>query len=169
VVRYVEGNRDFRVASAYVGSVLDDATLDGVSEEIGGRRLWAIHGDLANPADRFYRRWRSLSRSSAFWFAFNLLPAGRRMRAAEYLERKLRKSNARFKDNFPETEVREYGASFLTRGFDTVVLGHFHVERDLTVSSAGSEGRIVVLPEWRESRRHLRVDQDGNVDFVNSI
>jgi UDP-2,3-diacylglucosamine hydrolase len=168
VVRYVEGNRDYRIASAYVGSALDEASLDGVAEEMGGRRLWAIHGDLANPGDRHYRRWRRLSRSPLSWHLFSLVPRGRRMRVADYLERKLRKSNPEFKRRFPEREVRAYGASFLAQGYDTVVLGHFHVERDLRVDSNGNPGRILVLPEWRESRRHLRVDPDGNVAFVDS-
>ena len=169
VVRYVEGNRDYRIASTYVGSALDEATLDGVSEVFGGRRLWAIHGDLANPSDRYYRRWRALSRSSFFWNLFNLVPRGRRMRAAEYLERKLRKSKSAYKRNFPEREVRAYGSAFLERGYDTVVLGHFHVEKDLTCESAQTTGRILVLPEWRESRRHLQVDPAGNTQFVDSL
>ena len=169
VVRYVEGNRDYRIAPAYVGSALDDATLDGVSEEFGGRRLWAIHGDLANPADRNYRRWRRVSRSSLFWVLFNLLPRKRRMRVADAIERKMRRSNRDFKRVFPEQEVRAYAAGFLEQGYDTVVLGHFHVEKDLTAVAPGPQGRILVLPEWRESRRHLRVGPQGCVEFVNSV
>lgn len=169
VVRYVEGNRDYRIASAYVGSALDDAGLDGVSEEFGGRRFRAIHGDLANPSDRYYRCWRKLSRSSLCWTLFRLLPRGRRMQFAEYLERRLRKSNPEYKRSFPEREVRDYGAGFLREGFDTVVLGHFHVEKELTCETDGMPGRILVLPEWRESRRHLRVDRSGNTEFVDSL
>ena len=167
-VRYVEGNRDYRIARLHEGTALDEATLAGVSEEFGGRRIRAIHGDLANPSDRRYRRWRWFSRTPLFWAAFQLLPSRRRMRLAESLERRLRSTNTEYKRSFPEREVREYGARFLAEGFDTVVLGHFHVEKELEVGPDGPRGRILVLPEWRESRRHLRVTPGGEVSFVDS-
>ena len=53
-------------------------------------------------------------------------------------------------------------------GHDAVVLGHFHTERDLSVEAAGRTGRVLVLPEWRESRRHLRATSEGEIGFVDS-
>jgi UDP-2,3-diacylglucosamine hydrolase len=161
VVRYLEGNRDYRVGGAYVGSALDDAPADGLVERFGGRSIFAIHGDLANPADRQYRTWRRFSRSAAVWGAFRALPAGTRQRLVDRLEAGMRASNARFKAAFPEEVVRRYAARFLARGHDAVVLGHFHVERAI-------DGRVFVLPEWKESRRHLRVSPQGNMAFVPS-
>ena len=73
----------------------------------------------------------------------------------------MRRSNARFKAAFPEAVVRRYAEGFLRQGHDAVVLGHFHVERAL-------DGRIFVLPEWKESRRHLRVSPDGEIGFADS-
>lgn len=161
VVRYLEGNRDYRVAQAYVGSALDDAPAEGLVERFGGRSIFAIHGDLANPADRQYRTWRRFSRSAPVWGAFRALPAGTRMRLVDRLETSMRASNARFKAAFPEEVVRRYGKGFLARGHDAVVLGHFHIERAL-------DGHVFVLPEWKESRRHLRVSADGSIAFVPS-
>jgi UDP-2,3-diacylglucosamine hydrolase len=161
VVRYLEGNRDYRVARAYVGTALDDAPADGLVERVGGRSIFAIHGDLANPDDRQYRTWRRFSRSAAVWRAFRALPPATRLGLVDRLESGMRASNARFKATFPEEVVRRYAQGFLARGHDAVVLGHFHVERAL-------EGRIFVLPEWKESRRHLRVGADGSMGFVPS-
>jgi UDP-2,3-diacylglucosamine pyrophosphatase LpxH len=161
VVRYLEGNRDYRIAGAYVGTALDDAPVSGLVERIGGRSIFAIHGDLANPADRQYRAWRRLSRSLPLWSAFQALPASVRLRAADRIETSMRSSNARFKAAFPEEVVRRYAETFLRQGHDAVVLGHFHVERAL-------EGKIFVLPEWKESRRHLRVAPHGEIEFVDS-
>jgi UDP-2,3-diacylglucosamine hydrolase len=161
VVRYLEGNRDYRVGGAYVGSALDDAPAGGLVERFGGRSIFAIHGDLANAADRQYRTWRRFSRSAAVWGAFRALPAGTRQRLVDRLEASMRASNARFKAAFPEEVVRRYAGSFLRHGHDAVVLGHFHVERSL-------DGRIFVLPEWKESRRHLRVSASGHIAFVSS-
>jgi UDP-2,3-diacylglucosamine hydrolase len=168
VVRYVEGNRDFHIAREYLGVALDQASLDGVSERFAGHEIRAIHGDLANAADRRYRLWRRVSRSWPFWAGFNLLTRRRRVLVAESMERRLRASNLDFKREFPEREVRAYGSRFLEAGYDTVVLGHFHVERDLEQRAGGRPGRIFVLPDWKSSRRHLRVGSDGSIGFVDS-
>jgi UDP-2,3-diacylglucosamine hydrolase len=163
-VRYLEGNRDYRVGSCYSGRALDDASDEAVVECHGGRRLVAIHGDLANPRDRHYRVWRRLSRMPLAWHAFHLLPRRRRLRLAESLERRLRTSNPDFKRSFPETVVRAYAARLLGPRDDALVLGHFHVERDLETP----HGRVLVLPDWKSTRRHLRVAPDGEIGFVDS-
>ncbi len=168
VVRYLEGNRDFHIGRCYAGSAFDDATDQGILEEFGGRRVVAIHGDLANRRDRRYRRWRRVSRSGPAWLLFNLLPRRRRLRLACGLERRLRRSNAEYKGAFPEAEVRAYAATLLGSRDDALVLGHFHVERDLAPAPTGARGRVLVLPEWKASRRHLRIDPAGDMAFVDS-
>ncbi len=165
VIRYLEGNRDFHVAKTFAGDAFDDATDAGVVERCGGHRIFAIHGDLANPADLRYRAWRRVAHADATWALFRALPAGARVRAAESIERRMRASNRAFKRSFPEVAVRSYAARFFARGHDAVVLGHFHVERDL----AAKDGRILVLPEWKGSRRHLRFGRDGSIRFEPSV
>lgn len=167
-VRYLEGNRDYRVARAHVGRALDEAGDAGFSEEVGGHRLFAVHGDLANVDDRQYRRWRRFSRSGAVWALFHLLPRGLRRRLADALELRMRGSNLEFKRAFPEDAVRRYSAPWFAAGHDIVVLGHFHIEKDLKVNEPTPGGRILVLPEWRGSRRHLEARADGRVEFVDS-
>jgi len=168
VVRYLEGNRDYHVGAAYAGDAFDDASDDGIVERFAGRKLFAVHGDLANPGDRQYRRWRKLSRSAVVWRLFNLLPRRRRQRWAEALEERMRGTNLGFKQIFPEATIRAYAAPYLEADYDAVVLGHFHVEQELPVGEGDTYRRIFVLPEWQESRRHLRVGPDGDVRFVDS-
>jgi UDP-2,3-diacylglucosamine hydrolase len=168
VVRYVEGNRDYRIGPCYAGRAIDDASDRSVVESFAGRRIVAIHGDLANPADRQYRTWRRLSRSRVAWWLFNLLPHGPRLRLAESLERRLRSSNPDYKGAFPEQTVRAYAATVLGPRDDALVLGHFHVEKDLVPKQDEPGGRVLVLPEWKSSRRHLRVRPTGEIEFVDS-
>lgn len=161
-LRYIEGNRDYAIRARYTGTAFDDVAEGGIEESAGGRRIFAIHGDLVNESDRQYRRWRKLSRSRPFWWTFRSLPARVRHRLSQSLESSMRSSNQGFKRAFPEESVRRYAAGLLARGYDAVVLGHFHVEKEL-------DGRIFVLPEWRESRRHLRVDAStGRIAFESS-
>jgi UDP-2,3-diacylglucosamine hydrolase len=167
-VRYLEGNRDYRIGACYAGRAVDDATDRGIVECFAERRFVAIHGDLANPADRQYRAWRRISRSDAAWALFNLLPRSQRLRLAHAMERRLRSSNLEFKGAFPDESVRAYAAELLGPRDDALVLGHFHVEKDLAPAAGGPPGRVLVLPEWRSSRRHLRVTPTGEIGFVDS-
>jgi len=168
-VDYVEGNRDYRIGACYRGDALDQASLDGLTAERGGTRVFAAHGDLANASDLRYRSWRRFSRSALVWGAFNLLPAARRVRLAEQLERRLRRTNLEYKREFPLAAVRSYAADYLAAGYNAVVLGHFHIEKDIAAEPPSAEGRILVLPEWKGSRRHLELRADGRVEFVDSV
>jgi UDP-2,3-diacylglucosamine hydrolase len=167
-VGYLEGNRDYHVAAGYVGHALDESSLQGIVEDYGGHRIYAVHGDLVNVADRQYRAWRRLSRTGFLWRLFNLLPRRSRLRLAEGLEARMRGTNLQFKQEFPEATVRGYARELFRSGHDILVLGHFHVERDLSTSPPDPPGRIFVLPEWKGSRRHLEVRPDGAVGFVDS-
>jgi len=168
VVRYVEGNRDYRVAGAYLDTALDASSDDALCERRAARHLRAIHGDLTNPADRQYRLWRRVSRSTPFWALFRCLPARRRLRLAESIERRMRRSNVAFKGAFPEIEVRQYAQQLLRPGESDLVLGHFHIEKELELDG-DARRRVWVLPDWKSSRRHLRVTADGAIGFVDSI
>ncbi len=167
-VLYLEGNRDYRVGLRYVGTALDEATDQGIEERVGGHRLFAIHGDMVNPRDHQYRRWRRVSRSKLVWGLFNLMPSRLRLRLSDHLVHRFSRTNMEFRMEFPAAEVDAYAAEFFRQGYDTVVLGHFHVEKDLQLTSPDPPGRILVLPEWKGSRRHLVARRDGEIVFVDS-
>ena len=163
-VHYIEGNRDYGIGRAFQGDLFDTAGDEGLEQRVAGRLLWAIHGDLANRADRRYRAWRWLSRSGPFWHCFNVLPATLRLRVAGKLETWMRSTNLAFKGAFPRAMIGDYASKFAARGYDAIVLGHFHVEKHWQLEGGTS---VYVLPEWKGSRRHLVADGDG-VRFVDS-
>jgi UDP-2,3-diacylglucosamine hydrolase len=163
-VHYLEGNRDYRIAREHFGGAFDAVGDEGLREDWGGRRLWAAHGDLVNRNDLQYRAWRRVSRSTPAWWIYSAIPRSRRFAMAESVERKMRATNVDMKREFPEALVRAYAARHLDTADSVVVLGHFHVERELRAGPAGT-GRVFVLPEWKGSRRHLRVTASGEIRF----
>ncbi|HEX4823369.1 MAG TPA: metallophosphoesterase [Candidatus Polarisedimenticolaceae bacterium] len=166
-VHYLEGNRDYRVGRAHRGSAFDAVDATGLREDWAGLKIWAAHGDLVNARDLQYRSWRRISRSAPVWWLFSSIPRPRRFALAESLERRMRGTNLEMKRDFPESIVRDYAARRVAEGDDLVVLGHFHIERALTIDGA-KPGRVFVLPEWKGSRRHLRVDASGRAAFEDS-
>jgi len=166
-IHYLEGNRDYRIPRAHRGSAFDAVDDVGLREDWGGLRIWAAHGDLVNRKDVQYRAWRRASRSAAAWWLFSAIPTARRFAIAESVERKMRATNVEMRREFPETLVRDYASRHLDAAGGAVVLGHFHLEKELCCGPSG-EGRIFVLPEWKGSRRHLRVTAAGTMGFEDS-
>jgi len=162
-LRYIEGNHDFRIGYSHAAELFDGVGPETLTESFGGLSILVAHGDLANSSDLRYRRWRGFARSWLIWRIFNVLPRKGRIRLAEATERRMRSTNLEHKREFPREEVLAYAASFLAAGHDLVVLGHFHEEHDLHLDN----GRVIVLPEWKGSRRHLEVSAGGEISFVD--
>jgi UDP-2,3-diacylglucosamine hydrolase len=167
VLRYIEGNHDFRIASSPAAECFDEVCDETLSQSFGGLRILVAHGDLANSEDRRYRRWRRFARSALIWGLFNLLPKRCRIGLAEAAERRMRSTNLDHKREFPTDQVLAYAASFLEAGHDAVIMGHFHEEREFLIGGDQGPGRVVVLPEWKGSRRHLEVNAAGELKFVD--
>jgi UDP-2,3-diacylglucosamine hydrolase len=166
-IHYLEGNRDYRIARSHQGGAFDAVSGTGLQENWGSRKIWAAHGDLVNRNDAQYRLWRRVSRSAAAWWLYSAVPRARRFTIAESIERRMRTTNREMKLEFPEAVVRAYAGRYLAQPGAAVVLGHFHVERELRAGPSDS-GRIFVLPEWKGSRRHLRVTTDGEMWFESA-
>ena len=167
-VAYLEGNRDYGIAPLHLGSTLDTCSDLGLVERHGGKSFFAVHGDLVNEDDRLYRAWRAISRSRAAWTLFHALPSRTRLRIVDALKDRLARTNLAYRKGFPEDAVRRFAAARFREGHDAVVLGHFHVEKELEAQPPSPPGRILVLPEWKGSRRHLRVGADGAIAFAES-
>jgi UDP-2,3-diacylglucosamine pyrophosphatase LpxH len=166
-IHYLEGNRDYRIATAHRGRAFDLVSDVGLREDWGGRSLWAAHGDLVNRRDLQYRAWRRVSRSAPAWWLYSAIPRNRRFAIAESVEKRMRATNVDMKRAFPEALVRAYASRHLGAPGSAVVLGHFHIEKEILAGSAGGPN-VYVLPEWKGSRRHLRVTAVGEIRFEDA-
>jgi len=167
-VKYVEGNRDYFVGERYARSLFAEVAGECLEEHHAGHRIHVAHGDLVNVDDKQYRLWRRTSRSRPFLTAFRMLPVSLRARLAAYLERKMRRTNLRYRIGFPTEQAEIYARQVFEQGVDTIVLGHFHEARRMVFDSGngGAEQQLFVLPGWREDRRYLRFDDSGGARFV---
>ncbi len=160
---YIEGNRDYRIESV-AAEAFDDIYTAGAQFKAEGRRVFTIHGDGINRSDLAYRCWRRLSRSAIVWWLFGLIPASRRSRVANGLERRMRSTNQAHRNQLPEERIQDWAESSMIEGVDAVVLGHFHVERHWKTRS----GEVWLLPEWKCSHRHLELNETGQLEMVSS-
>ena len=147
-VDYVEGNRDFFLATGPYSDYFDTVATE-VSFEVAGRRYLAVHGDGLNDRDRQYLFWRWLSKSALSRFFMLNLPGRMAQRLVGVTESQLGKTNFRHKSKIPEDAIRRYASRRFEEGFDVLLLGHFHEPRQWQEG----DGEIQLLDAWFHSHR----------------
>ena len=162
---YVEGNRDFFVKKDHEGSTFDAVSEGEMRAAVGEKRLYLTHGDTVNRADFAYRFWKGISKNRLAYGGVALLPSSIILPVADRIERKLRRSNRRYKGSFPEREAREFSLRLFRQGVDFVVLGHFHQERLVRFAQGGGSKVLAVLPSWKEGWRYFYVTSEGEHGF----
>lgn len=164
-VYYVEGNRDFYLKRYHEGTTFDAVAENEMLGAVGDRRLFLSHGDSVNRADLAYRFWKRLSKNPLAYGAVSALPPSLFLPVADKLERKLKRTNKRYRGSFPEAEVREFAFRLFARGVDFVILGHFHAERLIRYARDQATKVLAVLPAWREGWRYFYLTAAGDFGF----
>jgi UDP-2,3-diacylglucosamine hydrolase len=162
---YVEGNRDFYLKREHEGTTFDTVSEADLQAMVGQKRVYLSHGDTVNRADFSYRFWKGISKSRAANRGVAYLPPKVFLPAAEWIERRLKRSNRRYKGSFPEKECREFALRLFVDGVDFIVLGHFHHERLMRFSRGKSTRVVAVLPSWKDRWRYFHLASDGNFGF----
>lgn len=162
---YVEGNRDFYLKTAHEGSTFQAVSEGEMIAAVGPRRVYLSHGDTVNRADFGYRFWKALSKNPVAYGAVSYLPSALVLPLADRMEKKLKRTNRRFRESFPEKESREFALRMFATGIDTVILGHFHTERIFRFGQPSAGGILAVLPSWKEEWRYFYLTAKGECGF----
>jgi UDP-2,3-diacylglucosamine pyrophosphatase LpxH len=161
----VEGNRDFYLKKFHEGRTFDAVAEVEMRAAVGEKRIYLSHGDTVNRADVAYRFWKAISKNRLAFDAVSILPSSIVLPLADRLERKLKRTNKRFRGTFPEKECREFAMRQFAAGVDFVILGHFHSERLLRFSKEQPTKVLAVLPSWREEWRYFHLNAEGQFGF----
>ena len=164
-IYYVEGNRDFYLKQHHEGTTFDIVSEGAMPVTVGGKRLHLAHGDTVNRADIAYRFWKGISKSRFANDAVARLPSSVILPMADWIERKLKRSNRRYKGSFPEREARDFSLRLFGEGVDFILLGHFHQERVMRFTECGTTKVLVVLPSWKEQWRYFHLSANGVYGF----
>ena len=162
---YVEGNRDFYLKKHHEGSTFHVVSEGEMDAAIGPRRVLLSHGDTVNRADLAYRFWKTVSKNPLAYGALSLMPSSVVLPVADRLEKTLKKTNRRFRESFPEKEVRDFALRMFASGVDFVILGHFHTERILRFEKEQPSRILVLLPSWKEEWRYFFLTAEGKHGF----
>jgi UDP-2,3-diacylglucosamine hydrolase len=164
-VNYVEGNRDYFLSPFYLNAPFVEIASEYTQTIIRNTRFYLSHGDLVNVHDRQYRLWRSFSRNRIIYAGFKWLPRSVAVRLAHHLEQTLRGTNQRNKASFPAKTCETYARNLMQAGYDVVILGHFHEERQQEFLINGQKKYLYALPAWKDTQKYLEIDEQGECCF----
>lgn len=153
----VEGNRDFFLDAPDLNPFRDAAGTVH-SFVAGGRRFLLEHGDLINHADRWYRFWRTVSKSGPARLWARLLPRRLAQRIVLGTESRLRETNFTYRRELPIADLTAAAQMHFAAGVDVVLWGHFH--RSWMLKRGDREAHVV--PGWLETGTVVWIGDDGN-------
>lgn len=148
-IDYIEGNRDFFLATSPYAELFDRVGTE-VAFEVAGVRYLAVHGDGLNDRDRQYLFWRWLSKNRLSRALMLHLPPPLARRAVGSTEKRLAQTNFKHKVRIPQDAILRYGDKRLAEGYDVLFLGHFHEPRRWQIA----EGEIRLVDAWFH-RHHI--------------
>jgi UDP-2,3-diacylglucosamine hydrolase len=158
---YVEGNRDFAVSDSWGMKLFSGMAAETLRLQHERWTLKAVHGDLINREDRLYRFWRALSKNRLSLFLLKKLPPRFVQKSSEKMERELKPTNRKHKSYFPEKHVEAFIREAATEGYNLVIAGHFHIEREIEIQWQGRSVLFYSLPGWEHGLRYLVIPEDG--------
>lgn len=160
-LRYVEGNRDFFLrGSLFAAPFAAYGDTDGL--DVAGRRYAFVHGDRVNTRDLPYRFWRLASKNPVSHVVLKVIPGGLARAIVAKTEARLYRTNFKHKRRLPDDALRAEGRRARAAGYETVLIGHFHVHRLFSQP----DGEAHVLPAWLEERKHAEIAPDGTLSVV---
>lgn len=142
---YVEGNHDFHLGPVFTDRLACQVLPEGGSIELDGKKVFLAHGDLANPADKSYRRLRAFLRSGLIRTLLRLAPNSLTMAIATRSSYNSRKSAGERRSRWPAGKIlRPYAEVILAEGYQALVTGHYHQPFHEKLD----DGEHIALGDW---------------------
>ncbi|MCB1051602.1 MAG: metallophosphoesterase [Acidobacteria bacterium] len=153
---FIEGNHEFFVVERHRSAF---SWSDCARYVDASRDLCLVHGDLVNPEDRAYLRFRRLTKNPLMRELVRFLPFGPRL--ADRLKKKLKTTNQSFRIHFPESHILN---ALQQCAQSALIMGHFH--RPFSRNQDG--GQVWVAPAWLDGGLVTRISvMQGKTTFVS--
>ncbi|OGP65159.1 MAG: hypothetical protein A2169_09165 [Deltaproteobacteria bacterium RBG_13_47_9] len=166
-IKYFEGNRDFSLHSFFSRhfNMEIEVYSDGVEEQLGGRRAFVAHGDLANPKQWRYHAFRRVVKNRWTYFIIQLAGPNLSYRIARWLAEKSYEKYHRHPSCAPPRFFRAYAHEKFLEGFEIVILGHSHFPEEAEEWIEGKKCLYFNIGDWMTHRSFLRFTPPGRFEL----
>lgn len=158
-VQYIEGNHDMHI-DRYWEQLGIGVSVDPIFVELGNKIFRLEHGDLINPEDVTYLKYRNFARHQITEAAIHTLPGGFWDFVGNSLSKESRKKSGQFRQQNEErlrAMIRSHAQRvYPEKHFDVLVSGHMHIQDDVELPVPGRTIRSINLGSWFEEPMALR-------------
>lgn len=163
---YFEGNHDVHVKSFWEGKFSIPVFTEARVYHLGPYKVHLEHGDLMNPNDKAYLRYRSIIRKPGTPFLADLIPGKFLDEAGNFASRLSRKKShvrrAAQQERIRKTIHTYADKAFAEDPFDYMITGHMHVKDEYEVTRNGKSGLSINLGSWYEETAALVLEDKGH-------
>lgn len=161
-VIYFEGNHDVHIYDFWEKQLGCKVFHDDQYFKLGTKTVRVSHGDLINPTDLAYQRWRKVYRHKLFETVVRAIPGKTFDQIGEYLSQYSRKKSSVRRRNRGEdlrAMIRTYAEkSYQEKQFDYIITGHMHVKDEYDFQNAKS----VNLGSWFDHPQAFWISEEGS-------
>lgn len=165
-VVYFEGNHDVHVKGFWERKFSIPVYVDARYEKLGRFLVRLEHGDLMNPEDVAYLRYRHLIRRPWAEKLAYILPGrlldGAGIRASKKSRKRSMSDRQRSEEDLRQM-IRNYAKDKWTEeNFDYIITGHMHVRDEFTFEADGKTHTSINLGSWFEEPMALCLEDQGH-------
>lgn len=155
-IRYTEGNHDFGLGNYFQDRLRAHIDVKESVIELGEKRVYMAHGDLADRQDRLYRAFRRVLKNTITYWIMRHVGPGLTKKVASILSavslgKRAHKSTERVDNVFQQFAMSKFRA-----GYDVVILAHCHVPQSCSFSIDGREVHYFNVGDWVNHFSFLR-------------
>lgn len=169
LVTYFEGNHDVHVKHFWQEKLGIPTFVDEEFFQLGTWKVRVEHGDMINPDDKAYMRYRGFIRQP---FMEKLAPyiSNGMDKIGQWMSKtSRRKSTVKRQVNEEKLRqmIRKYAQDVYSREyFNLIVTGHMHIQDDFTFEKDGKKIRSINLGSWFDGPKALCLN-DSELKFVD--
>ena len=168
-VSYFEGNHDFHIDVFWTKKMGIPVFENESYFKIGEYKVRLEHGDLINPNDKAYLKYRETVRKPYVELFAHYIPGLIWKYVGESISGKSRKKSSNYAVNNQDqikNWIRTYAQKkHKEKEFDLLITGHMHVVDDFTFESGSGPARSINLGTWLDKARALMI-QGSKIEMV---
>jgi UDP-2,3-diacylglucosamine hydrolase len=173
VIDWIEGNHDMHLKNFWEKELGVSVYTESHTVQLNDIVFRLEHGDMINPFDEPYIRYRSLIRSPIIEQLAQIVPGRAINKIGTYFSRKSRHKSSEFAEHYPD-QIREMVHNYAHKiaefeNFDFIITGHVHVRDEYTFLSKNKKVTSINLGSWMDDKPSVLFFDGKHVRFVNAV
>lgn len=169
-ITYIEGNHDVYVEGYFQKKLGVEVFIEAQYYTVDGLTIRVEHGDLINPNDIKYLKYRSIIRNPLLKPLANIIPGMLWNHVGERASKNSRERSSHYRTRNEEQLIEMIHGhaekAWLEKPFDFIISGHMHVFADRVVKVNNHEVRSINLGSWFEDHVRVFKIENGKGDWV---